>query len=508
MSAWQEIVAAALVGTERNAPRFEPGGALGDLLRRLEAPEPERHLCHALAAAGLWQRAGRLPARDPQPLPDPCEADPLPACTPAAAHHLASMLAGTHAGALSEWLAAATKHGIRAPEALLREVLDLGLKHADLRPLVAQVAGARGRWLALRKPDWAYLVAETAPAEEVWQVGDRDARLAALARLRCDDPARARALLEESWPSEPPEQRAAFLGKLLDGLNMEDEPFLESLLDDRRKEVRQAAAHLLAALPESRLSRRMVERLRPLIRPGRRLLGFVLDVTPPEACDRAMARDGIDASQKWWAGAGDRALWLTAMLAASPPATWSEALGRPPADLARAARETSWKEALLTGWSSAAATHRDAAWAEALLREWLREPELMRKSAAWWGLFTAFSIEVAEALVTEMFRQERADLEAHPALLTLRAYPYPYGAALSRALLEQLRRAAAIGKPPDAVLRQLLQGAALRMAPEVAGEAVLGWPTDAAAWSVWEAPVNEFLATLTFRRDMLKELSS
>src|SRR5439155_9252743 len=91
MSAWQAIVAAALVGTERTAPRPEPGGGLGDLLQRLDAAEPERHLCQALAAAGPWHSAGRLPSRDPQPLPEPCETDVIETGSVAAAHHLAAM---------------------------------------------------------------------------------------------------------------------------------------------------------------------------------------------------------------------------------------------------------------------------------------------------------------------------------------------------------------------------------------------------------------------------------
>jgi hypothetical protein len=507
MSAWQAIVAAALVGTERTTPQLEPGGALAELLRRLEAAETERRLCQALAAAGTWQRAGRLPARDPQPLPEPCEADHLHPCTPAAAHHLATMLAGTHAGALPEWLAAAFECGVRAPEALLPELLDMGRRHANHRLRVAQVAGARGQWLAQQNPDWAYLAAETAPAEELWQVGGREARAVALGRLRREDPARARALLEESWPSEPPEHRAAFLSTLAEGLSMEDEPLLESLLDDRRKEVRQAAAWLLRRLPESRLSRRMIERLRPLIRPGRRRLGFALDVTPPERCDREMARDDVGGGGRRSPMAGERAAWLCGMLAASPLAAWSDELGRSPTELVRAACQTRWREDVLLGWSFAAVAQRDPIWAEALLRECVHDTKIRLRLPEWPELTRALPADRVDALLAELIQESHGELGAHPALPFLHAYEERWGALLSRAVLEQLRREAASGRPPQITLRQLLQEATLRMIPEVAGEAVLGWPTGAPMWTSWEQPVNEFLATLTFRRDMLKELS-
>ena len=44
---------------------------------------------------------------------------------------------------------------------------------------------------------------------------------------------------------------------------MDDEPFLESALDDRSREVRQQAADLLTRLPDSRLALRMAERAGP-----------------------------------------------------------------------------------------------------------------------------------------------------------------------------------------------------------------------------------------------------
>src|SRR5947207_2197696 len=81
-----------------------------------------------------------------------------------------------------------------------------------------------------------------------------------------------------------------------------------------------------------------------------------------------------------------RERWLAEMVAAVPPSTWSEEMGRSPAELVTVALESDWKEALLVGWGFAALRHRDAAWAEALLRAWVLEPEGMlqaRQVPAW-----------------------------------------------------------------------------------------------------------------------------
>src|SRR5204863_127166 len=61
---------------------------------------------------------------------------------------------------LTGWLAAAAEGGLRASPAALPALLDLGRRHAALRPAVALVAGRRGTWLAQRRPEWRYLLGE------------------------------------------------------------------------------------------------------------------------------------------------------------------------------------------------------------------------------------------------------------------------------------------------------------------------------------------------------------
>ena len=57
------------------------------------------------------------------------------------------------------------------------------------------------------------------------------------------------------------ETRAAYVEALGVGLGPEDEPFLESALDDKSRQVRAEAVRLLATLPASRFAGRMTARL-------------------------------------------------------------------------------------------------------------------------------------------------------------------------------------------------------------------------------------------------------
>ena len=70
-----------------------------------------------------------------------------------------------------------------------------------------------------------------------------------------------------------------------------------------------------------------------LVRCVRQPIGSALAVTPPEECDAAMKRDGIDPKPP--AGIGERAWWLDQIVSAAPLDTWS-ALDGSPADLVAA----------------------------------------------------------------------------------------------------------------------------------------------------------------------------
>src|SRR5512139_368419 len=110
------------------------------------------------------------------------------------------------------------------------------------------------------------------PDPAVWETGTRGGRVAYLVRLRRADPAAARFALRQTWAKEPAPERTAFLATFEQGLSLEDEPFLESALDDRAKDVRALAADLLARLPGSAYARRMAERARACLRAELRIV--------------------------------------------------------------------------------------------------------------------------------------------------------------------------------------------------------------------------------------------
>ena len=98
-------------------------------------------------------------------------------------------------------------------------------------------------------------------------------------------------------------KRQLFVSALEADLSAHDQAFLESILNDRSKEVRQRAAMLLARIPGSALAQRMLQRAEQLLQwtapvAGNLLLlrrgsPAMLSVSLPETYDGSMKRDGI-----------------------------------------------------------------------------------------------------------------------------------------------------------------------------------------------------------------------
>ncbi|MEG0142338.1 MAG: DUF5691 domain-containing protein, partial [Comamonas sp.] len=70
--------------------------------------------------------------------------------------------------------------GMRLSHELLVPALNEGRQSVELRAWLTPVLGERGRWLAALNPQWAYAsgVQETANADQIWQEGSIDQRVA------------------------------------------------------------------------------------------------------------------------------------------------------------------------------------------------------------------------------------------------------------------------------------------------------------------------------------------
>jgi hypothetical protein len=364
MSAWQDLVTASLIGTERAAVPVIPisGAPPGP-----GAPDdPAALLLDRAALLTAARRGGRQPGRvEPAAAAEP---ETAPAVSQAAGRRLARMLGGEHADLLTEWLAAVADRGRRVPARLLPALLHHARRglpaDSGLRRLVAAAGGSRARWLAGLNPEWKFVLAYAPAGPDAWRLGDAAQRRGYLSVLRARDPGAARDLVAASWDAAGPDERVMFLNAIADGLSLADEPLLEGALDDRHARVREEAAGLLAGLTGSALAGRMADRAGECLQLG--MDGDGLLVSPPGDCDAAMRRAGITPA------ADDRAprqvsrrLLLLEVIARTPLRTWTDKFGLRPAGILGLSLG-SWTPVLFAGWSRAAISQRDQEWMTAL----------------------------------------------------------------------------------------------------------------------------------------------
>jgi hypothetical protein len=288
------------------------------------------------------------------------------------------------------------------------------------------------------------------------------------------------------------------------GLAEDDGPFLESVLDDRRREVRNVALSLLRRLPGSAFGRRMAARAVACVRLEHRTFGRDrLVVVPPREVDTALRRDGVPATPPANVGAG--AWLLEEIVAATPLDTWTTAFGRAPAAVIELAGSDDWATPLMHGWARAATAQRDTAWAGVLVAaaEHARpgtRGALPQELA--WDLHLILPPAELARFAAEALRGDPA--RAHRLLAV---HPGEWPEELAVAVIENIARRARSDKHAWQ-LAELCRASAVAMPHRHAGSiAQLAARLDHEEVDPTRIrPVADLAATLGFRHDMHQEL--
>ena len=152
-TAWSDVVAAAVLGTDRRPLPAPPEGLLPDALvpdAGDHADDDATRLLDRAAALTAVRRAGRLLDPTPAQLP-PCPVDPRPPCPPAAARRLAEVREAWPM-LVEEWLGALLDTGCRLPPEHAVGLLERFRGDPARRALVEQAAGPLAGWLVERFP--------------------------------------------------------------------------------------------------------------------------------------------------------------------------------------------------------------------------------------------------------------------------------------------------------------------------------------------------------------------
>ncbi|MBI1258196.1 MAG: hypothetical protein GC204_12055 [Chloroflexi bacterium] len=506
---WNDLLTTGLIGTERRALDLENlPESFRELVAQLEGQDSERILLSLAGAATLQRRVGQTAPLDATPLLDPCDLNDLPPCSPRAGLLLQQILnLSQYAPLLPEWIALAARRGQRVSEEYLPRFLTALNRPAPPEHFY-NIIGKRGRWLAQQNEGWSYAVLPQNDTE--WETASFPARLEYLRRLRASHPNHARALVESVWKSEKADNRSALIQTFEVSLTLEDEPFLEAMLDDRAGKVGLYAASVLKNLAASAYRQRIITRGQQFIHIHwqKQLLSrkLAIEITLPETCDESMIRDGIDQKPSTDSELGTRAYWLFSIATRLPSSFWlSDDWSAP--DLVQAISESddSIKTYLHTALANVSGREHHDLLALALLEN----AEVAEGVKA--QVLQAISPQLCENFLMRALDSERSSSSGKSIfeVTNLCKFGYTWSSPLTRSFLATLKQTLKARKRPhlsDAITAHLSAYVTF-FSPTCVEELRELANIETSRQSLWIKVVKQAVSTLEFRRNMDKEFA-
>lgn len=505
---WAELARIALIGTDQTAI---PDHVM-DLLaaRGMDtSSSADRLLLDSAAVFNQMRKAGLVIPEYKGNTPPRID---IPKTTKICSYRVIRMLRkildGTHPHALNEFLVHMVKQDKQLPPEFLPEIFELSLKDQAMWEILSTRLDARARWLIRQNPEWEGL-ALPSDGLDWYSTGPRGKKLL-FDHLHRSEPKQAIALLETEWPLLDFRLKLEFLEVLGKSLTIIDEPFLNDLKDDRRKEVRLKARDLLAGLPDSVFAQALFSLVKPYFEVHDQL---IVSIQLPDELPTATEDYGIDLTKaKKKFASGVKASWLAAVVSRITPSFWAQYLSAKPRNIIAAFYESHLGDVLAQALVAAVIRHQDAEWAEQLVRHevgrglpntWpntelrklvkLLSPATFNDITYYYLQYNGSMLEEENHIVTKM--------------LLLREFVWEE--RLSRLVIEGFRQWMAETQTFFWNLlhyQRILETAAYTVSPPLIDAFSRDWPYHSPVWPRWEAAVQRFLKTLSFRKDMITAL--
>ncbi|RFS26846.1 hypothetical protein DVR12_03410 [Chitinophaga silvatica] len=331
MDHWNHIVNTALLGTSRKMPGTQDfQGSLQEpaqlILANQDSDKEEQFLQLTALTYGFHQSGAQPILAEVAPAPE-CKQEVRQYCSNTAISVLKQVLEIDSIPLLQSWLEYCAFHQLLIPPAMLPTLLDKAWKYKTLRTLTATAGGHRAEWLGLFNNDWNFSKVVETPTDK-WQNGATAQRVEALKELRIADPVTALSWLQETWSKEGASVKTELLAAIEPTIQANDQEWLESLTNERSKQVKDGVLRLLKKLPSSTIHQKYWQIAAEAIQP-RFLLGPT--VALPHI-DESIFQSGIDklSNDK---KISDETYILSQIIALVHPSNWETQLDKSPGEV-------------------------------------------------------------------------------------------------------------------------------------------------------------------------------
>ncbi|MBC7904321.1 MAG: hypothetical protein H7Y27_12905, partial [Gemmatimonadaceae bacterium] len=250
MKFWDSIIDTAMIGTSRRQPDtgLFPTDLAAHFKDQNETKDQEELFLQLAAFASSYRKSGILPPKQEINF-SPAATEENKYCPSEATSVLRDILSEEKKSLLAYWLKNCHRSNQIVKPDLVPVLLELGTKHPRLKSVIAACCGKRGVWLAALNPEWQY--SQNQSDEEIWDTGTPEQRRDLLTEKRSIEPDKAREMLQQIWQQEDANQKMIFLEILHKNIGDNDTAFLESLLNEKSKKVKESGLQLLKRIPTS-----------------------------------------------------------------------------------------------------------------------------------------------------------------------------------------------------------------------------------------------------------------
>lgn len=506
MNAWQELVRQALIGnisSKKISPllleQFQQYG-----LNLSSNQAPETILLKAAAIQNKLYSVAQIPPSIPSEAGQIAPEETLDYCHNQRRYQLQYILKHRYDEMLIELLDLLKDRCQIVPPDLLPELLNYGIKRPNIQPLIIACIGNRGHWLAQFSEDWSYAQTIT-KTEEIFFYGNHEERLNFLRKIRLEQPNHVLELLEQVWDREGFSTKVSFLKILQRNLCSDDEFFLNMALEDKRQEVRNQAAILLALIPTSQLVQRMQDLASQLITYDAKKDEITVGL--PVTCTKKMKLDGIAPRQILIKDHGPKANQLAQIIAKIPPQWWEKTLDKTPQELFLLATKTEWKNVFVWGWAMAAKNFQSEDWIVACHQFYLET--FFRQNWSNFSidfLYQDLANDLFNALAGEYLKTDNRPTlsDDHPIVSFLLAEGQSWNETITKKIIKRIKNT--IEQDTYVFhwsIKAVIKRAAFSIPPKLYELVKEGWPTQSYGWHSWQKEVDAMLSILKVRQEIL-----